>query len=108
MLGSWHSSGGAFHGLTPTGADATKGDSELNAMIEKIQSEFDQAEQVSLTHDLIRYMTGMSYMIPRPVVSPSYQLWHAAVSGVGWKERWPNNAIWTEEAIDYWIDASKL
>ena len=60
-----------------------------------------------LTHDVIRYMTEHAYMIPRPVVSPSYQLWNVAVSGVGWKERWPNNAIWTETAIDWWIDKSK-
>jgi ABC-type transport system substrate-binding protein len=108
MLGSWHSRGGAFHGLTPDGNDAFSGDPEVDSMIEAIQAEFDQGTQVELAHDLIRYMTERSYMIPRPVVSPSYQLWHVAVSGVGWKERWPNNAIWTEEAIDYWIDSSKL
>jgi ABC-type transport system substrate-binding protein len=108
MLGSWHSKGGAFHGLSPSGNDAFSGDPDLDAMIESIQAEFDGPTQVSMTHDLIRYMTERSYMVPRPVVSPSYQLWHRAVSGVGFKERWPNNAIWTEEAIDYWIDSSKL
>ena len=77
-------------------------------MIEAIQAQFDQEEQVGMTHDLIRYMTGMSYMIPRPVVSPPYQLYHPAVSGVGWRERWPNNALWTEEALDWWIDSTKV
>jgi hypothetical protein len=39
---------------------------------------------------------------------PAHELWNPVVSGVGWKERWPNNAIWTEEAIDYWIDSTKV
>ncbi len=77
-------------------------------MIEAIQAEFDTDEQVAKSHDLIRYMTGMMYMVPRPVVSPPYQLYHPAISGVGWRERWPNNAIWTEEAIDWCIDSSKI
>ena len=109
MLGSWHSAGGAFHGLTPDGNDAFSGDSKLNSMIEAVQAEFDQGKQVDMTHDIIRYMTDMTYMIPRPVASPSYQLWHPAVSGLGWRERWAqNNCVWTEEYIDYWIDSSKL
>ncbi len=108
MLGSWHSSGGAFHGMSPDGKDAFAGDPKVDSMIESIQSEFDQDKQVSQTYDLIRYMTEMMYMIPRPVASPAYQLWHVAVGNVGMRERWPNNAIWSEEAIDYWIDSTKL
>jgi ABC-type transport system substrate-binding protein len=108
MLGSWHSAGGAFHGMSPNGEDAFAGDPDVDALIEKIQGEFELDSQIALSHDLIRYITGMAYMVPRPVVSPPYQVFHPAISGVGWRERWPNNALWAEEAIDWWIDSSKL
>jgi peptide/nickel transport system substrate-binding protein len=107
MLGSWHSTGGSFHGLTPTGNDAFAGDPKLDAMIEEIQSEFDNKKQISLSHDLIRYMTGQTYMIPRPVANRAYEVWWPVIGNIGIKERWPNNAIWTESAIDWWIDTSK-
>jgi ABC-type transport system substrate-binding protein len=107
MLGSWHSSGGAFHGLTPTGNNAFAGDPKLDAMIEEIQGEFDQKKQVSLSHELIRYMTEQTYMIPRPVANRAYEVWWPVIGNIGTKERWPNNAIWTESAVDWWIDESK-
>jgi ABC-type transport system substrate-binding protein len=108
MLGSWHSAGGSFHGMSPNGVNAFKGDPQVDSMIEKIQSEFDSAKQVSLTHDLIRYITGQSYMIPNPVANRGYTLWWPTLANVGVKERWAgNNAVWTEEYIDWWIDASK-
>jgi ABC-type transport system substrate-binding protein len=108
MLGSWHSSGGAFHGLTPDGNNAFGGDPQLDRMIERIQGEFDQDSQIKLSHELIRYMTGQTYFIPRPAAVPSYELFWPAVSGAGFRERWAqNNALWTETAIDWWIDDSK-
>jgi ABC-type transport system substrate-binding protein len=108
MLGSWHSAGGAFHGLTPTGTNAFAGDPKLDQMIEKIQAEFDSKTQISLSHDLIRYMTGQSYMIPRPVANRAYELWWPAVANQGLNERWAqNNALWTETAINWWIDTTQ-
>jgi peptide/nickel transport system substrate-binding protein len=108
MLGSWHSSGGAFHGLTPTGTNAFAGDPKLDEMIEKIQAEFDQKNQVELSHEVIRYMTGQAYMIPRPVANRSYEVWWPAVANQGIKERWAqNNALWSEQAIDWWIDQTQ-
>ena len=35
-------------------------------MIEKIQGEFDNKKQIDMSHELIRYMTGQTYFIPRP------------------------------------------
>ena len=107
MLSGWHSKGGSYHGLSPTGNDAFSGDPKLDDMIQKVQGEFDTQKQISMTHDVIRYMTGQSYFVPNPVSSPNYQLWWPAVSNLGMKERWPNNALWTEEAIDWWIDTTK-
>jgi ABC-type transport system substrate-binding protein len=108
MLSSWHSAGGAFHGLTPNGQNGFGGDPKLDQMIEKIANEFDQKSQVSQTHEVIRYMTGQMYMIPRPVANRSYELWWPAVANLGLKERWAgNNAIWTEQYQDLWIDQTK-
>ena len=107
MLGSWHSAGGAFHGLTPNGNNAFGGDPKLDQMIERIQAEFNQKAQIDLSHDLIRYMTGQAYMIPRPVANRAYEVWWPVVANQGTLERWPNNAIWTETAINWWIDSTK-
>jgi len=108
MLGSWHSAGGAFHGMTPDGTNAFKGDPKVDDMISKIQSEFEQKNQVTMSHDLIRYMTGQTYMIPRPVANRAYQLFWPAIGNVGLNERWAgNNAVWTEEYHNWWIDSTK-
>jgi peptide/nickel transport system substrate-binding protein len=107
MLGSWHSGGGAYHGLTPDGNDAFSGDPALDTMIEAAAAEFDNPAQVAKVHDIIRYITGKTYFIPKPTVAPTYHLWWPALSGVHYRERWPNNSEPSEEAIDWWIDESK-
>jgi ABC-type transport system substrate-binding protein len=107
MLGSWHPGGSSFHGLTADGKSPEKGDPKLTGMIEDIQKTFDQKAQISKTHELIRYMTRQAYFIPRPVTNKPFEVWWPAISGLGWRERWPNNAIWTETAIDWWVDKTK-
>jgi ABC-type transport system substrate-binding protein len=107
MLGSWHPGGSSFHGLTPDGNNPTDGDPKLTSMIEEIQKTFDQKDQISQTHELIRYMTRQAYFIPRAVTNQPYEVWWPAISGLGYRERWPNNALWTEQAIDWWIDTSQ-
>jgi ABC-type transport system substrate-binding protein len=107
MLGSWHPGGSSFHGYTPDGNNPTEGDSSLTAMIEDSAAEFDSNTQISRVHDIIRYMTEHAYFIPKPTVAPTYELYWPALSGVGWRERWPNNALPTEEAIDWWIDETQ-
>jgi hypothetical protein len=107
MLGSWHPGGSSFHGYTPDGNNATEGDPALTAMIEDTAAEFDRDTQIAKVHDIIRYITEHAYFIPRPTVAPTYELYWPALSGVGWRERWPNNALQAEEAIDWWIDETK-
>jgi ABC-type transport system substrate-binding protein len=108
MLGSWHSAGGAFHGLSPTGTNAFAGDSKLDQMIEKIQGEFNQKAQIDLSHELIKYMTGLSYFVPRPRANRSFEVWWPVVANQGIKERWAQNNAWpSEQAIDWWIDTTK-
>jgi ABC-type transport system substrate-binding protein len=107
MLGSWHPGGSSFHGYTPDGNNPTEGDPTLTAMIEGAAAEFDSTAQISKVHDVIRYMTERAYFIPKPSLAPDYELYWPALSGLGWRERWPNNALPAEEAIDWWIDESK-
>ena len=108
MLGSWHSAGGAFHGMSPDGTNAFKGDPKIDQMIEKIQAEFDQKSQVTQTHEVIRYMTGQTYMVPRPVANRGFTIYWPALANVGVQERWAqNNASWSEEYINWWIDTTK-
>ena len=107
MLGSWHPGGSSFHGYTPDGNNATAGDPALTAMIEAAAAEFDTPTQIAKVHDIIRYMTERTYFIPNPTVAPTYELYWPALSGLGWIERWPNNALPAEEAIHWWIDESK-
>jgi ABC-type transport system substrate-binding protein len=107
MLGSWHPGGSSFHGFTPDGNNATEGDPTLTAMIEDTAAEFDRDTQIAKAHDIIRYITEHAYFIPRPTVAPTDELYWPALSGVGWRERWPNNALPAEEAIDWWIDETK-
>ena len=97
-----------FHGMSPDGSNAFKGDPKLDDMISKIGSEFDQKSQVAMSHDLIRYMTGQTYMVPRPVANRAYQLFWPAIGNLGLNERWAgNNAVWTEEYQNWWIDTTK-
>jgi ABC-type transport system substrate-binding protein len=107
MLGSWHPGGSSFHGLSPTGTNADQGDPDLTAMIEGAAAEFDRDAQIAKVHDIIRYISEHAYFIPRPTVTPEFELYWPALSGVGWRERWPNNELPVEEAIDWWIDESK-
>ena len=98
----------AFHGPTPDGMNAFKGDPKLDDLIQKTQAEFDTGKQVSLTHDVIRYMTGQMYMVPRPVANRGYQIFWPAIGNVGLNERWAgNNAVWSEEYQNWWIDTTK-
>ena len=77
-------------------------------MIEKIQGEFDNKKQIDMSHELIRYMTGQTYFIPRPRANRSFELWWPSIANHGIKERWAQNNAWpTEEAIDWWVDQAK-
>ncbi len=107
MLGSWSPGGSSFHGLTPTGENADQGDPDLTDMIAAAAAEFDRDAQISKVHDIIRYITEHSYFLPKPTVAPTLELYWPALSGVDWRERWPNNELPVEEAIDWWIDESK-
>src|SRR5690606_30851029 len=78
---SLHYLGGAFHGMTPDGNDAHKGDPELNRMSEQIGLEFDREKQIDLVHDVIRYATQQSYYIPQGTSAKQFQLIWPVLSG---------------------------
>jgi hypothetical protein len=47
-------------------------------------------------------------MVPRPVANRGYTIYWPAIANVGVQERWAqNNATWSEEYINWWIDTTK-
>lgn len=102
-----HYQGGAFHGMTPDGKDGHKGDPKLNDMSEKIGLEFDRKKQISMVHDVIRYVTQQSYYIPQASSAKKFQLWWPVISGVNAVTSPPNFTNWADNYLDYWIDPTK-
>jgi ABC-type transport system substrate-binding protein len=107
LASSYHYLGGAFHGMTPDGKDAHKGDPKLNEMSEKINGEFDRAKQISMVHDAIRYATQQSYIIPQGTSAKQFQLIWPVLSGFNYNIAPPNATIWGDAMIDIWIDQTK-
>ena len=104
---SLHYLGGAFHGMTPDGKDAHKGDPKLNDMSEKIGLEFDRKKQIDMVHDVIRYTTQQSYYIPQGTSAKQFQLVWPVLSGFNALTAPPDFTNWGDALLDIWIDTSK-
>lgn len=104
---SLHYLGGAFHGMTPDGKDAHKGDPKLNEMSEKIGLEFDRKKQIDMVHDVIRYATQQSYYIPQGTSAKQFQLVWPVLSGFNALTAPPDFTNWGDALLDIWIDQSK-
>ena len=104
---SLHYLGGAFHGMTPNGNDAHKGDPMLNEMSEKIGLEFDMEKQIGLVHDVIRYATQQSYYIPQGTSAKQFQLVWPVLSGFNAVNAPPDFTNWADSLLDIWIDDTK-
>jgi len=102
-----HHLGGAFHGMTPDGKDAHKGDPWLNQMSEKINLEFDRKRQIELVHDVIRYVAEKAYHIPQGTSAKQFQLIWPVLSGYNATIAPPNFTNWGDALLDIWIDNTK-
>jgi ABC-type transport system substrate-binding protein len=102
-----HYQGGAFHGMTPTGNEAHKGDPKLNDMSEKIGMEFDRKKQIEMVHDVIRYTTQQSYYIPQASSAKKFQLWWPVISGINAVTSPPDFTNWADNYLDFWLDPTK-
>jgi peptide/nickel transport system substrate-binding protein len=102
-----HYLGGAFHGMTPNGLDAHKGDPKLNEMSEKLNAEFDRQKSIDLTHEVIRYTTQQSYYIPQGTSAKQFQLIWPVLSGYNMDTSPPNFTNWADNWLNFWIDDTK-
>ncbi len=108
LVGSFHSDGGNFHGLTPDGKNPQNGDPKLDGMIDQIKNEFDTAKQQSIMKDLQRYATGQAYSIPAPMIAKPFTVTWPVIGNYGMWARWAqDNASYSEEYLNWWIDTSK-
>ncbi len=108
LVGSFHSDGGNFHGLTPDGKSPEKGDPKLDDMINQIKNEFDTSKQQSIMKDLQRYATGQAYAIPAPMIAKAFTITWPVIGNYNMYARWAqDNASYSEEYLNWWIDTSK-
>jgi ABC-type transport system substrate-binding protein len=102
-----HYLGGAFHGMSPDGKDAHKGDPKLNEMSEKLNQEFDRKRQIDQVHEVIRYVAQQAYHIPQGTSAKQFQLVWPVLSGYNAATAPPNFTNWGDALLDIWIDPSK-
>ena len=103
-----HTQGDAFHGATPDGNNAVKGDPKLEADLAKLRAEADRAKAISLTHDVIRYATENVIFIPKPSISKAFTVWWPAISGnFAYNSSNVGANIWAETRINWWLDTTK-
>lgn len=107
LFGMMHSDGGFYQGASQTGTNIRDGDPDLNAKIEKVKVEPDKEAQYELVHDVIRYVTGQMYNVPRPTISKLLRNWWPAIGNVGVDNTYAGGNIWVEERLNWWVDNSK-
>jgi ABC-type transport system substrate-binding protein len=99
--------GQGYRGMVPAGGSVPNGDPTANDLSIKIAQEFDRAKQVSMMHDLIRYVTGQTYYIPRVSGVKGYSLWWPAIGNLGSFTSYAGSSTWTDNRLSWWIDDSK-
>jgi len=107
LFGTMHKDGALFHGMTPDGRNPHLGDPRVNDMIEKIKLENDRSRQQDLVHDLIRYMTGQAYNIPRPATSKNFNVWWPVIGNLGVYPTYAGGQERIEPSWHWWIDSTK-
>ena len=106
LFGMMHNNGGFYQGATQSGNNVRDGDPDLNALIEKLKVEPDREAQYGMTHDIIRYVTGQMYNVPRPTIAKLFSNVWPAIGNVGVDSTYAGGNIWVEERINWWIDQS--
>lgn len=107
MFGTMHRDGSVFHGMTPDGKNAHLGDPKVNDLIDKLKLETERAKQQDLTHELIRYMTGQAYNIPRPATSKNFNVWWPVIGNLGVYSNYAGGNTVVEPSFHWWIDSSQ-
>jgi len=98
--------GSNYHGTMADGGDPGQGDPKLNAMIAKINQEFDVESQRSQIKDLAKYYTERSYSVMRPTNTKGFSVVWPAIGNYGLNSTYPGGAV-TDPWLHWWIDSSK-
>jgi peptide/nickel transport system substrate-binding protein len=107
LFNHWNIGGGSHRGAGVEGRPVQEGDPKLQDLTVKIIREFDRNKQVSLVHELSRYVTERSYYVPRPSSAKLFSLWWPAVGNVGAYRSAPNAGTWVDTRQNWWIDETK-
>jgi ABC-type transport system substrate-binding protein len=108
VYGLMHPEGDAFHGATPDGRDAVKGDPKLNDMLAKLRQEVDKNKANDGMKEVQRYLAQQMYYIPKPSTSIPFSVWWPAIGNVGAYTSSPVGANrWAEHNLQWWIDTTK-
>jgi ABC-type transport system substrate-binding protein len=102
-----HKDGQGYRGMVPANGNVVNGDPMTNDMALKITQEFDRNKQKSIMHDLIRYVTGQSYYVPRVSSVKLYSLWWPAVGNLGAAVGYPGSNTWVDQRLNWYIDDTK-
>ena len=57
--------------------------------------------------ELIRHMTGQAYFLPQVSQAKAYSVWWPALQNLGVFDSSPNESLWKESRLNWWIDPSK-
>jgi peptide/nickel transport system substrate-binding protein len=108
LYGMFHPQGDAFHGATPDGLNAVKGDPKLNDQLAKLRQETDKNKAQEGVKDVQRYLAQQAYIIPKPTNSIPFTLWWPSIGNVLAYTSSPVGANrWAEHNLAWWIDQSK-
>jgi ABC-type transport system substrate-binding protein len=111
LFASYHPDGARFHGLSPNGLNPTKGDPQVNSLIDKMKQEFDIKKQQQIAHDFQKYVIDKMYYVPGgpyPTSVPPFSLiWPVAGNWGIWSTVPAAGVWWVESLLDLYIDDTK-
>ncbi len=107
MFATMNKDGAVFHGMTPDGRNAHLGDPKVNDLTARMKLEFGLEKQQALAHDLIRYVTGKAYNIPRPATSKNFNVWWPVIANLQVYNTYPGGTVEVETRLQWWIDETK-
>ena len=81
--------------------------SKVNALVEKMKTEFDLGRQQGLAHDLIKYMAERAYNVPATYARLNFTLDWPVIRNLGVYRTYnsPNPVV--ERYLNWWLDETQ-
>ncbi len=105
--GTMNKAGAYYEGLAAANGRVQDGDPKVNELTDKIRGEFDLPKQQALIQELVKYFTGQMYYIPQVSQAKAYSLWWPVISNLGVYDSSPNESLWKESRLNWWLDQTK-